>query len=132
MTRAQAVGLSSAGVLLGGGLLIFVVTSVPPELASGEPNSAALLMALVSAMVLAGGIGMLLALTLHKRWPGLAGASGATRVPEPAVALRQGFLISLGTGFILTLAYRGMLDAPFFVVTILLLVLLEAFIQSRT
>ena len=131
MTRAQAVGLSGAGVLMGGGLLIYVVTSVSPKLPTGEPNSAALIMALVSAMVLAGALGTLLALTLHKRWPGLAGASGTSRTPEPAVALRQGFLIALGTGFMLALAYRRMLDVPFFIVTILLLVLLEAFIQSR-
>ncbi len=132
MTRTQAVGFSGVGALVGGGLLAFLVSSVPPEMADGEPNAAALLMALLSAMLLMGGLGLILALALHRRWPRLAGASGPGIRAEPAVALRQGTLLALGAGFILTLYYREMLDAAFFVVTILMLILFEAFVQSRT
>jgi hypothetical protein len=133
MTRAQAAGLSGSGILIGGGLLAFLITTVPPWLSDGEPNAAALLMALLSVMLLVGGLGALLALALHNRWPGLAGAPrDGSRPAEPGVALRQGTLLAVGTGFILILVYSGMLDVAFLVVTILMLVLLEAFVQSRT
>ena len=133
MTRAQAAGLSGVGIVVGGGLLIFLVTTVSPWLSEREPNAAALLMALVSTMLLVGGAGAMLALALHRRWPGLAGAPvDGSALPEPAVALRQGTLLAVGAGFVLILAYRDMLDAAFFLVTLLLLVLFEAFVQSRT
>lgn len=132
MTRAQAAGLSGAGILVGGGLLVFLVTTVSPWLSEREPNAAALLMALLSTMLLVGGAGAMLALALHRRWPGLAGSPRDGSVaPEPGVALRQGALLAVGAGFVLILAYRDILDAAFFVVTILLLVLFEAFLQSR-
>lgn len=130
MTRTQAVALGSGSALLGGGLLAYLVLRIPPRLPDGEANVAALLLALICLLLLAGGIGTLAALALHNRWPTLAGARRRTR-PSPAVAVRQGALAALGAGAIVLLAYARMLDAAYLAVTILILVLLEAFIQSR-
>lgn len=130
MTRAQAIGLSGGAVLVGGGLLAFLVFTVPPQMPGGEPNTAALVMALISVMILAGGIGALAAMVLHNRWPGLGGGGRHTR-PVPGAAIRQGALLALGVGIIMALAYFQMLDAAFFIVTFLLIGLFEAFVQSR-
>jgi hypothetical protein len=130
MTRAQAMGLAGGSVVVGGGLLAFLVFTVPPQMPGGEPNTAALIMALISVMLLAGGLGALAATALHNRWPGLAGAD-RQESPEPGVAIRQGALLSLVVGIILTLAYFRTLDAAFFLVTFLLIGLFEAFVQSR-
>ena len=132
MTRAQVVGLSVGGALVGGGLLVYLVTTVPPRMSDGVPNAAALVLALVSGMVLVWGLGTMLALALHRRWPGLAGRSGQLYMAQPEVAMRQGALLAVGLGFIAVLAYLQMLDAPFFIVTILMLILFEAFVQSRS
>lgn len=132
MTRTQAVGLSGGAALAGGGLLGFLVFTVSPLLPNNEPNTAALMMALICAMSLVGGLGALLALGLHKRWPGLAGVTDRRTAPAPGVAIRQGALLALGAGFILVLRYLQMLDAAFFLVTFLILMLFEAFVQSRT
>ncbi len=131
MTRTQATAIGGGGATLGGGLLVYVVLRVPPLLPDGQANKAALLLALICLLLLAGGLGALAALALHKRWPGLAGARRRTR-SRPAVALRQGALIALWAGIIVLLAYARMLDAAYFIVTTLLMILLEAFWQSRS
>ncbi len=131
MTRTQATAIGGGGATLGGGLLAYVVLRVPPLLPDGQANKAALLLALICLLLLAGGLGALAALALHKRWPGLAGTRRRTRA-RPVVALRQGALIALWAGIIVLLAYARMLDAAYFIVTTLLLILLEAFWQSRS
>ena len=130
MTRTQAAGLGSSSALLGGGLLVYLVLRVPPQMPDGQANVAALLLAFICLLLLAGGIGTLAALALHNRWPALAGTRRRAR-SMPAVAVRQGALTALGAGVIVLLAYARMLDAAYLIVTVLVIVLFEAFLQSR-
>lgn len=130
MTRTQAVALGSGSALFGGGLLAYLVLRIPPRSPDGEANVAVLLLALLCLLLLAGGIGTLAALALHNRWPALAGARPRMR-PSPTVAVRQGALTALGAGAIVLLAYARMLDAAYLAVTVLILILFEAFVQSR-
>jgi len=130
MTRRQAAALGGASALLGGSLLLYLVLRIPPQMQDGQPNVAALLLALFCLLFAAAGIGTLAALGLHNRWPALAGVRRRGR-PSPAVALRQGALLALGAGAIVLLAYAHLLDAAYLIVTFVILVLFEAFIQSR-
>ena len=83
-----------------------------------------------------GGVG-LLALGLSRRWPILAGRvalsrSKAVRVQRRAkAAVRQGVLAGMMTVLLLALSFAGWLDLTIAGVVIVLIGLVESFVQSR-
>ena len=117
--------------LAGTALLIYLLWAVPPTLPNGEINNAALVLFLLGMLALVFGLGSLVALALHRRWPHLAGVRDSRRKADPWVAARQGVLLSLAVGVILLLTLVRMLDAAFALVTLVLAGLIEGFFQNR-
>jgi len=112
---------------------VYLVMNVSPYAAEGRLNPAALLLFMLALFLLVGGLGGLLALRLHERWPGLAGVK--TRWPQQPLpvepALRQGILIGLTVVVWTALAMARMLDIAVLLVTLLIAGLAEAYVQSR-
>ncbi len=131
MTRGQAIGLAGATVLGGSALIVYLLRSVSPLLADGQLNMAALALFFGGLLIVVGGIGSLIALALHNRWPFLAGVRSRRVKPDPAVAIRQGALLALGVAVLGLLALWHVLDIAFILVALVLVGLLEAFLQSR-
>ncbi len=117
----------------GGALLLgYLLWAVPPTFPDGEVNTAALILFLFGLLALVFGLGSLVALALHRRWPALAGLRDRRRKPQPWVALRQGALLALAVGVMLVLALVRTLDIAFALVTLVLAGLVEGFLQNRT
>jgi hypothetical protein len=132
ITRRQVVAWSLVATLAGGAFLTYLLLGVSPFLPEGQPNYAAVLLFFAAVMALAAGLGTLAALALHRRWPSLAGAGRDPRdEAAPSVALRQGLFLAVAAGVTLLLAFLRVLDAAFVLVTVVLLGLLEAFLQNR-
>jgi hypothetical protein len=131
MMRRQALGTAGGAALIGVALLGFILWSVPPTYPSGESNPAALLLFLLGLLLLVFGFGGLVALALHGRWPNLAGIHDRRKRPDPGVALRQGGLLAAAVGVMGVLTYMGMLDLAFALVTLVIVALVEAFLQNR-
>lgn len=129
MTRRQAVGWSLAIGALCGTLLIYLLSAVPPFSSDGKLNVGALLLFFVALFGSSASIGILIALQLHQRWPGLTGEPYYK--PDPIVAIRQGGLFALAVVINGLLAYFQLADLAFVIVVILLIVLFETFLQSR-
>lgn len=123
--------IATIAALAGGMLLGYLLWAVPPTLPDGEVNTAALILFLVGLLALIFGVGTLVALALHRRWPGLAGIRDKRRRPQPWVAMRQGLLLAAALGVLLMLALWSSLDIAFVFVTLVLAGLLEGFLQSR-
>jgi hypothetical protein len=123
---------ATLAALGGGALLAYLAWAVPPRSADGAANVAALAAAFVALLALAGGLGTVAALALHRRWPALAGAErGARRTARPSTALRQGVLAGVAVAALAALSALEMLDPAFAIATLLLLGLIEAFCQSQ-
>jgi hypothetical protein len=116
-------------------VLAYLILNVPPTVpgpdGSLQFNFAALILFWLSLMALSGGLGTVLALILHNRWPGLAGVRTKRSKPEPSVAVRQGVLLAVAVGVLTVLRFWHFLDIAFVFVTFLLIGLLEASLQSR-
>ncbi len=131
MMRRQALGTAGSAAVIGATLLGFLLWSVPPTYPSGEPNLAALVLFLLGLLLLVFGFGGLVALALHGRWPNLAGVHDRRKRPDPGVALRQGALLAAAVGVMGVLTFLGMLDLAFALVTLVIVGLVEAFLQNR-
>ncbi len=130
MTHSQAVGISTGCALFGGAALSFLMLAVPPQM-NGEPNFSAVTAFILSAALFIGGVAALFIRLVHQRRTALAGGYEVRKSRQPAVALRQGALIGVGTLIVLTLAYIQILDVAYFIVTFVILILIEVLIQSR-
>jgi hypothetical protein len=129
--RRQVMSVATLAAAVGVALLLYLLWSVPPTLPSGQTNNAALLLFLLGLLALVFGLGSLVALALHRRWPGLAGVRDPRRRADPWVAARQGLLLALAVGVMLLLMLLRMLDIAFALVTLVLAGLIEGFFQNR-
>jgi hypothetical protein len=133
--RKRVAAVAGLIALAGLGVLIYLLLNIPPTVPGPEGaqqfNFAALILFWLALMALGGGLGTVLALILHNRWPGLAGVRTKRNKPEPFVAVRQGLLLALAVGVLAVLAFWNFLDIAFVIVTFLLIGLLEASLQSR-
>lgn len=112
---------------------MYLVMNISPYSAEGRLNAVALLAFMLALFLLAGGLGGLIALHLHERWPTLAGIR--VRRPQQPLpvepALRQGILVGLLAVVWAALAIARMLDIAVLLVTLLIAGLAEAYAQSR-
>src|SRR5262245_40220481 len=93
MTLLQAVGWSMLFTLAGGSVLTYLLVAVSPWQPDGQLSRPLFGLFLLALLVTATGLGAAVAMALHRRFPMLAGAK-RLRSPQPAVALRQGFLFA--------------------------------------
>jgi hypothetical protein len=129
--RRQVMSVATLSALAGLGLLLYLLWAVPPTFDSGQSNNAAVLLFLMGIFALVFGLGSLVALAIHRRWPGLAGVRDPRRRPDPWVAARQGTLLALAVVVMLLLTLLRMLDVAFALVTLVLAGLIEGFFQNR-
>ena len=120
--------LTAVGGML---VLLYLLWAVPPILPDGQTNNAAVILFLLGLLFLVFGLGSLVALALHRRWPALAGVRDLRRRADPWVAARQGALLALAVGTMLLLTLLRMLDIAFALVTLVLAGLIEGFFQNR-
>jgi hypothetical protein len=130
MTRANAFFWSICFVLVGGGGLGYLLWAIPPTLANAQWNLAVIALFLAALALLSSGIGTIIALALHRRWPALSGVR-ARRAPQPETAVRQGVWLGITITIWAVLALLRLVDITFILITVLLVGLLETFIQSR-
>ena len=123
--------LAALTTVVGTLLVTYVLWAVPPWLPSGEINNAALLLLSLGLLTLVFGLGSLVALAVHRRWPALAGVRDVRRRADPWVAARQGVLLALAVGVMLLLTLLRRLDIAFALVTLVLAGLIEGFFQNR-
>lgn len=129
--RRQVMSMSTIAAVVGALLLVYVLAALPPWLPNGEMNNAALILFFLGLLALVFGLGALVALALHRRWPNLAGVRDPRRRADPWVAARQGLLLAVAVGVMLLLALMRMLDIAFALVTLVLAGLVEGFFQNR-
>ena len=84
---------SSILITVGGGTLGYLLQSIPPTLSSGQWNLPVITLFMAALALLVSGIGALVALRLHQRWPAMGGAQRQAAL-KPEIALRQGSLLS--------------------------------------
>lgn len=121
---------SSILITVGGGTLGYLLQSIPPTLSSGQWNLPVITLFMAALALLVSGIGALVALRLHQRWPAMGGAQRQAAL-KPEIALRQGSLLSGAVIAIALFALLHMLDITFILVICLLLGLVEAYLQNR-
>lgn len=129
--RRQVMSVATVTAIVGALLLFYVLAAVPPWLPNGNMNNAGLVLFFLGLLALVFGLGALVALALHRRWPGLAGVRDARRRADPWVAARQGVLLAVAVGVMLLLTLLHMLDLAFALVTLVLAGLIEGFFQNR-
>ena len=111
-------------------LLGYLLFSIPPTDENGALDVPSVVLFFIGLGLAATGFGSLVAAILHSQWPALAGApagSGSARV----AALRQGILFSIAVLIMAGLALFQQLDFAFVAVTLVMVGLVEAFVQSR-
>jgi hypothetical protein len=135
MSRTRVLVLATLGLLAGGALVVYVLTSVPPTTDGQALDPIALLLGFAGLFLLAASTGVLVAILLHGRWPALAGRTptrrGRTKTPPTRPAVRQGILFGLAVATLVALAMVDVLDVAFFIVTFLVAGLIEAYAQTR-
>jgi hypothetical protein len=129
--RRQVMSLATLAAGAGILLLLYVLWTVPPWLPDGQINLLAVILVFLGLLSLVFGIGSLVALALHRRWPALAGVRDRRRRADPWVAARQGTLLALAVGVMLLLTRLQMMDIAFALVTLVLAGLIEGFFQNR-
>jgi hypothetical protein len=138
--RRQVMSVATLAAVVGVVLLGYLLWAVPPTVpvsgssagsSAAQTNNAALLLFMLGMFALVFGLGALVALALHRRWPGLAGVRDPRRRPDPWVAARQGILLALAVAVMLLLTLLRMLDVAFALVTLVLAGLIEGFFQNR-
>ena len=123
--------LITGGMLVGGlALLGYLLLSVPPTDSSGALDVPAVVLFFIGLGLVGAGLGSLIAAILQRQWPALAGG-GAEHGPAWGVALRQGVLFAAALLVLAGLALFQQLDIAFVAVTLVMVGLVEAFIQSR-
>jgi hypothetical protein len=130
--RTRVITTSSGAFILGSALLGILLWRVPPTFTpGGDVNWVAIALFLTGLLAVVFGLGALVALALHGRWPELAGWRERRSRPDPGIAMRQGALLTLAVAVLAILALRGLLDLAFALVTLVITGLIEAFIQNR-
>ncbi len=137
MPRSIAAGLLVAA-LLGAALSGVIMTQRPPTLANNSLDLTALLPFLLGIFLAVGGATGILALALSRRWPALAGRLALTARSSveqgqrrARAGIRQGVLAGSATVIMLILSLNGWLDLVFAFVVVILVGLVESFVQSR-
>ena len=130
MTRGQVLVWSIFLILVGGGTLGYLLQNIPPTAPDGQWELPVIALFIAALALLVSGVGALIALRLHQRWPTIGGAQRQAS-PKPETALRQGFLLSVAITAIALLALLRILDLTFILVTFLLIGLVEAYLQNR-
>ncbi len=130
MTRTQTLGWSIFLLIVGGGIVAYVLQNIPPTTPDGQRNLPLIVLFILALASLSTGLGALGALALHKRWPALGGQRRYTP-PKPEIALRQGVLLGVLLTAVAIFALLRTLDITFILVTLLLLGLVEAYLQNR-
>jgi len=131
MTRKQVALWSWGIVFVASGLLGYLLATTPPLLPNGELNSLAVFCFILSMTFFSGAVGSLFCLLLHRRWPSLSGQQNYLGQPNARSAVRQGLLFALGINAIVLLALFKILDIVFVMVAIVLIGLLEIFLQGE-
>jgi membrane protein implicated in regulation of membrane protease activity len=148
VTRRQATAWAFLALALGASSLFFMLLQVSPFLPDGAVNIPAVALFVLALTVLVFGLSSLVALGLHRRWPGLAGnpnnpqAKGKgnqgknnrnkKQEPPAGAALRQGMWMAGAAAILAVLALMQELDIILVLITFGLVGLLEAYVQSRT
>lgn len=132
---ATLVRLSGALLLILGVVLsAYIITQIPPYQSGGSLDLLAVALLYVGLLLGLWGLGTLIALWLHRRWPALAGSiekkGSKKNRARPATALRQGFLSSFSLCAIALFSMLHILDSIFVFVIILISGLLETYFQS--
>ncbi len=130
MTRANAFFWSLCFILAGAGGLGYLLWRIPPTFASAQWNLPVIALFLAALALFSSGMGAIIALALHRRWPALSGVR-AHRAPQPETAVRQCVWVGISITIWALLALLRMVDITFILVTVSLVGLLETFIQSR-
>lgn len=130
MTRTQAVAWSLLFALAGGGLSGYLVLNQSPWQPDGNLNTPLVTLFLGALLFAATGLGAVVALILHRRFPVLGGGSRYSAA-RPQFALRQGFLFACVLLANALLAFFGLMDVIFLLATPLLAGLVEAYLQHR-
>lgn len=134
MSRLLVTLMAVAGLLGGAVVLAYVLASVPPYTPNHQLSAPALLLFFAAVFLMTAGLGSLVALSLHQRWPALAGRRAALRPgqrPNGDGALRQGILLGITIAILTALSILRILDITFALVTLLLAGLIEAYAQTR-
>jgi hypothetical protein len=133
MTRSQAAVWASIAAIIGAAILYRLVSAVSPFVAEGQVNLPALLGFYAGVLLFFSGIGCVLALALHERWPALAGVdpNHPASSPAPEAAIRQGILLGVSVAALLILSMFKLVDPAFILVSIVLAGLMEVMWQSR-
>jgi len=121
---------SSILIVVGGGALGYLLQNIPPTRPDGKWDLPIITLFMAALALLVSGVGALVALRLHQRWPAMGGAQRQATL-RPETALRQGFLLSGAVTAIALFALLHMLDITFILVICLLLGLMEAYLQNR-
>ena len=111
-------------------LLGYLLLSVPPTDSNGALDVPAVVLFFIGLGLAGAGFGTLVAAILQRQWPALAGGA-ADQGPAWGVALRQGVLFAAALLALAGLALFQQLDFAFVAVTLVMVGLVEAFIQSR-
>jgi hypothetical protein len=129
MSRGLFWTITLLTLAIGLSLLLYLLFNVAPMDERGAMDVAAVGLFFLGLGLAAAGFGSATARILHRQWPALAGAPGGT--PATTAALRQGFLFAVALLALAGLAIAQQLDIAFIVVTLIMVGLTEAFIQSR-
>jgi len=134
MSRTQVTLLAITGTLGGAAALAYVLATVPPYTPDHQLSATALLYFFGALFLVTAGVGSLVALALHQRWPALAGRRRTSRPSQRQAsdgALRQGILFGVTVATLTALSILRILDVTFALVTLLLVGLIEAYAQTR-
>ena len=134
MSRRRTGAFALVTTLIGAASLVYVLREVTPYNADERLSAMALLLFFSAVFLSIAGVGTLVALLLHQRWPALAGNINmrARRKQTPfGPAIRQGILFGLATAVIIALSMLRVLDAAVLIVTLVVAGLIEAYAQSR-
>jgi hypothetical protein len=130
MTRTQAVVWSLFFMLAGGGGFGYLLLNHSPWQPDGNLNIPLIALFLGALFWAATGLGAVVALILHRRFPLLGGGSRYSAA-RPHFALRQGFLFACVLLANALLAFFALHDVIFLLATPLLAGLVEAYLQHR-
>ncbi|MEX1021171.1 MAG: hypothetical protein WDZ49_16040 [Litorilinea sp.] len=131
ITRRQALAWAGLALALGASSLFFMIVQVSPFLADGTMNTPAVALFVLAFAVLMFGLGSLIALWIHRRWPSLTGVSPKQKTVPGNAALRQGFWVACAATIVAVLALMQELDIILVLITFGLMGLMEAYAQSR-
>ena len=134
MSQTFVRATASFFLILGLAAVGFVMIQLSPYQSSGALDLLAVALLFLGLLVGLTGVCTLLALSIHRRWPAIAGAVPGKSTKEtklfPSAALRQGFLASLSLCAIMLFSMPKILDSIFIFVVFLLAGLIEAYFQS--